>query len=34
MYTPKYEVYFSISGNGRNDAVFESEIPEYLRVID
>ena len=33
MYSSKYDVYFSISGGLRNDAVFEQEIKEYLRVI-
>ena len=34
MYVPKYCVYFSTSVENRNDAIFEDEITEYLRVVE
>lgn len=33
-YSPKYSVYFSTSDPVRNDALFEQEIKEYLRVVE
>lgn len=33
MYSPKYSVYFSISGSVRNDSRFKDEILAYLREI-
>ena len=33
-YKPKYSVYLSVSGEGRNDEVFAEEIKQYLRIVE
>lgn len=33
-YKPKYSVYLSVTGDGRNDEVFAEEIKQYLRVVE